>query len=204
MCLLKSAPPTSSLPLHCSRANPQRAKAEARAAADQERMERLRADVLGDGADTAIESKTASWQQFTSSRASAKPRKHKKEGVGIATAAAASRPAEHRSRARPDQRETFRDGFTSPLAEASRSEVGRDSGNIGGGGGTKGTPLGAAVDTHPGRAKGEAAVETKPTATSFVCWVCRRGFKSQKGLTQHQAKSELHLINVQLRDFLSP
>lgn len=41
-------------------------------------------------------------------------------------------------------------------------------------------------------------------ATSFACWVCRRGFKSARALAHHEAKSELHLINVQLREFLSP
>lgn len=37
----------------------------------------------------------------------------------------------------------------------------------------------------------------------FVCWVCRRSFKSRRGLEHHESMSELHMINMELQEFLS-
>ncbi|CAN0480706.1 unnamed protein product, partial [Discosporangium mesarthrocarpum] len=35
-----------------------------------------------------------------------------------------------------------------------------------------------------------------------VCLICRRGFKSVGSLRRHEAMSELHAINMQLRDLM--
>lgn len=139
----------------------QRAKAEARLAADQERMNRLREDVLGSSEDAKeVEAKTASWQKFNSTTAP----KRRAAGGGA----------------------------------SGRREKTRKSGGLGVGRGDAGQE-GASVGPDLFNVAAEKAAGPEP-----VCWVCRRGFKSAKGLANHEAKSELHEINVQLREFLSP
>lgn len=62
----------------------------------------------------------------------------------------------------------------------------------------------AGATSRAGPGPPSVAAAEKAGGTASVCWVCRRGFKSAKGLANHEAKSELHEINVQLREFLSP
>lgn len=69
---------------------------------------------------------------------------------------------------------------------------------VGDGGGGAGQGGASAGPDPPDMAAEKAA------GAGSVCWICRRGFKSAKGLANHEAKSELHAINVQLREFLSP
>lgn len=139
----------------------QRAKAEARLAVDQERMKRLREDVMGsDGDANEVEAKTANWQKFNSKMAT------KRRTAGGASG----------------RRENIR--------KSPGLGVGRGDG--------AGQERASAGPDAP-KAAGE-----KAAGSGFVCWVCRRGFKSVEGLANHEAKSELHDINVQLREFLSP
>ena len=170
----------------------QRVKAEARAAADQARMDRLRSDVLGSEERAGeVEAKTASWQKFNSttrgrkaggaSRLRENPKKGS-AGLGPATGAEAQ--------------------------GVNRTGVGLGTSNCASTG--KGA-VGGVAPEGAGTGSAEAAVtdpqqvpEEKGAKAGFACWVCRRGFKSAKGLAHHEAKSELHAINVQLRDFLSP
>lgn len=75
----------------------------------------------------------------------------------------------------------------------------RKSGGVGVGRGDGAGQRGASAGPDPPTVAGD-----KAAGAESVCWVCRRGFKSAKGLVNHEAKSELHEINVQLREFLSP
>lgn len=56
--------------------------------------------------------------------------------------------------------------------------------------------------------RGSVGEENRPkkaesgVKTMFACMICRRGFKSAKGLAQHEAHSELHRINVELREVM--
>eukprot|EP00752_Nemacystus_decipiens_P016374 g14637.t1 len=139
-----------------------RAKAEARLAADQERVNRLREEVLGSSDDAKdVEAKTASWQKFNSTTT---PKRRAAGG-----------------------------------ASGRREKTTKTSGLGTGHGGACAGQGGASAGPDPPEVGAE-----KAAGTGFVCWVCRRGFKSAKGLANHEAKSELHAINVQLRDFLSP
>lgn len=132
-------------------------------AADQERLSRLREDVLGSSEDAEdVEAKTASWQKFNSATAP------KRRAAGGAS------------------------GRREKTTKTSGLGAGRSSDGAAGQGGTS-----------AGRDPPNAAAD-KAAGAEFVCWVCRRGFKSAKGLANHEAKSELHEINVQLREFLSP
>lgn len=143
-------------------------------AADQERMNRLREDVLGSGEDAKdVEAKTASWQKFNSTTAPTKRR-----------AAAA--------------------GGASGRREKAQKSGGLGVGCRGGAG-----QGGASAGPDPPNVAADKAVPPhssppRQETGQHVCWVCRRGFKSAKGLTNHEAKSELHEINVQLREFLFP
>lgn len=140
----------------------QRAKAEARLAADQERMNRLREDVLGISENAKdVEAKTASWQKFNATTAP------KRRAAGDASA---------------------------------RLEKTTKTSGLGVGGGGSGAGQGRA---SAGPGPPDMAAE-KAAGAGSVCWICRRGFKSAKGLANHEAKSELHAVNVQLREFLSP
>ncbi|CAM9308692.1 unnamed protein product, partial [Hapterophycus canaliculatus] len=147
-------------------AEKKRAKAEARSAADAERIDRLREDLLGGKEDESeVEAKTASWQNFNA-KATAQKRK---AGGGR------------------------RENAKRSNAEFANSGQG---GRLGVGGGSSERSPETAPTDRPKPPGGKAA------GPGFVCWVCRRGFKSAKGLAQHEAKSELHEINVQLKDFL--
>ncbi len=103
---------------------------------------------------------------------------------------------------------------TTPKRKATRGSTpghGRENSRKGGSGGSGGVGVGGGE--AEGQEGGSAGVtQTDPPKVAgeetagpgFVCWVCRRGFKSAKGLANHEAKSELHEINVQLREFLTP
>eukprot|EP00903_Cladosiphon_okamuranus_P005642 g5608.t1 len=144
-------------------AQKKRAKAEARLAADQERMDRLREDVLGSSEDAkGVEAKTASWHKFISTAAP------KRRAGGAASG---------------------------------RREKAKKTGGLGLGHGDGVGQGNASAGPDPPN----VAAEKEVTAgAGFVCWVCRRGFRSAKGLANHEAKSELHEINVQLREVVSP
>lgn len=131
-------------------------------AADQERINRLREDMLGSSEDAKdVEAKTASWQKFSSTTA---PKRRVAGGAS---------------------------GHREKTTKTGGLGVGRGNGAEQGGTSAGPDPPNVAAE------KEEAA------GTGFVCWVCRRGFKSAKGLANHEAKSELHEINVQLREFRS-
>ena len=174
-------PPLPALP------SEQRVKAEARAAADQERMERLRRDILGSEERAGeVEAKTASWQKFNSATR------------GRKSGGAAGR------------REKPKRG-SAGLAAATESEAQGANGNGVGLNTNNGTSTDKSAEggVAEGRESAEGSlsgpqVSEKGAKAGFACWVCRRGFKSAKGLAHHEAKSELHAINVQLREFLSP
>ncbi|CAM9126932.1 unnamed protein product [Scytosiphon promiscuus] len=150
-------------------AEKKRAKAEARSAADAERIKRLREDLLGGEDDgSKMEAKTASWQKFSATATAPK----RKAGGG------------RRERAKRSNAEWV----------TSRATV---EGSVAvGGGGEIESSAEAATSDRPISSGGKEA------GPGYVCWVCRRGFKSAKGLATHEAKSELHEINVQLKDFL--
>ncbi|CAM9156758.1 unnamed protein product, partial [Laminaria digitata] len=166
-----------------------RVKAEARAAADQARMDRLRRDVLGSEERAGeVEAKTASWQKFNSATrgrkagGSAGRREKPKRGSAGLAAATGSEAQGANSNGKG-------------LDTSSSASTGKGAGGgVAAGGGS----------SAEGSLSGPQVSEEKGDKAGFACWVCRRGFKSAKGLAHHEAKSELHGINVQLREFLSP
>lgn len=152
-------------------------------------MDRLREDVLGDEDTGAVEAKTASWQKFTSSTPKRKiaelGARHKTSRDGGATGATSAWET------RGGHGSHCGDDGTTPETGTARLDKGVAAAER-----RDGT---AAPSSHPG-----VGAEHEGGGATFVCWVCRRGFKSAKGLAKHEAKSELHLINVQLQEFLSP
>lgn len=182
-------------PMPPSIAGTQRAKAEARAAADQERMDRLREDVLGNDQDAgAVEAKTASWQKFTSTIPKRKQGftgrrdKTKRSETGVAAMGLEG----------PEVQDSGGHNRNSSANSVHSAGTTPSDDLVGGGRAT-----GEGDSAEPVRSRPEVG-EEKRAGAAFVCWVCRRGFKSAKGLAHHEAKSELHVINVQLREFLSP
>lgn len=154
----------------------QRAKAEARAAADQERIDRLREDILGGAAgDEAIfEAKTASWQKFSSGKTRRK-----------SNLASPGAPGEMKS--------CKAGGARVGAADRACARESNEPGVVGE------SPHGqGSVGDEIQQGKGESRVKT-----TFACMLCRRGFKSAKGLARHEAQSELHRINVELRELMS-
>lgn len=148
-------------------------------------MERLREDVLGSEERVGeVEAKTASWQKFNSATrgrkaggAAGRREKPKRGSAGLAA------------------------GTGSETQRAERKGVGLNASNgtsstdKGGEGGA----AGGGESSADGSLSGPQVSEERRAKAGFACWVCRRGFKSAKGLAHHEAKSELHAINVQLR-----
>ncbi|CAM9159779.1 unnamed protein product, partial [Ectocarpus sp. 8 AP-2014] len=166
-----------------------RVRAEARSVQEQERMSRLRDDVLGsDGSE--VEAKTASWLKFNSTTTP------KRRGGG-GTAGRREKAKRNNSK-----------GVSSPVVACSQGQAygaeGSGSGVEGSGGDVGDLKRGGGADAAAGRSDGSSVAGEKAAGSGFACWVCRRGFKSAKGLAHHEAKSELHEINVQLREFLTP
>lgn len=152
-------------------------------------MSRLRDDVLGsDGSE--VEAKTASWLKFNSTTTP------KRRGGG-GTAGRREKVKRNKSK-----------GASSPVVACSQ---GQDHGAEGSGSSVEGRggdvgdlKMGGGADAAAGRSDDSSVAGEKAAGSGFACWVCRRGFKSAKGLAHHEAKSELHEINVQLQDFLTP
>lgn len=152
-------------------------------------MERLRRDILGNEERAGeVEAKTASWQKFNSAT-----RGRKAGGV-------AGR------REKPKQGSAgFAAATGSEAQGADRQGVGLNASNS-----TSSANKGAEGDvaaggecSADGSLSGPQVSEERGAKAGIACWVCRRGFKSAKGLAHHEAKSELHAINVQLREFMS-
>lgn len=174
----------------------QRAKAEARERMDQERIERLRESILGDQDEGAVEAKTASWQRFTSTRTSSSTTSTKRKHTGSVSSRLRRNNVGETSS--PPAVPTS-NSINEPGADRSTSSLNSDSKMR-----STGVQEDDTVGVSSSRDGGGGENGGNSGTTSFVCWVCRRGFKSANGLAHHEAKSELHLINVQLRDFLSP
>lgn len=152
-------------------------------------MSRLRDDVLGsDGSE--VEAKTASWLKFNSTTTP------KRRGGGGA------------SGRREKAKRNNSNGVASPGVACSQGQAygaeGSGIGIAGSRGDVGDLEKGGGADAAAGRSDGSSVAGGKAAGSGFACWVCRRGFKSAKGLAHHEAKSELHEINVQLREFLSP
>lgn len=148
-------------------------------------MDSLREDFLGsDGDGNGVEAKTASWRKFNSSkpksRVAARSSKGK-QGAGVG------------------------EGATSGAARPNTNNVGTDMD----GKGTSdmrvagSTALGESDAQGRGSAKDDRMAGKKGAEATHKCWVCRRAFKSAKGLRDHESKSELHRINVQLKDSMA-
>lgn len=167
-------------------------------------MNRLREDVLGSSDNSSqVEAKTASWQKFN---AKTTPKRRKVAGVGGAagrkektktsihcvSSAATPSAGPGELAIAGSQGEKHGSGF--PERGGLRAGEGNDS--RAGRGGAGGTVVGA---DPPNAVREKAAAGPR-----FVCLLCRRGFKSAKGLANHEANSELHEINAQLRDLMSP
>lgn len=155
-------------------------------------MDRLRSDVLGSEERAGeVEAKTASWQKFNSTTrgrkaggAGGRRERPKRGSAGLGAATGAEAQGVNRTGV----------GLgTSNCASTGKGAVGGVAPE------GAGTGSAEAAETDP-----QQVPEEKGAKAGFACWVCRRGFKSAKGLAHHEAKSELHAINVQLRDFLSP
>lgn len=165
-------------------------------------MDRLREDVLGSNEGASeVEAKTASWQKFNST---AKPKRRRAAGVG----GTARRPEKTNKSPRVSSGATAVAGPGEPAKKDSQGENHWRSGPERGGLSAEGRSdsrseggcAGGTVGTDPANVVREKAA----TGPGFACLICRRGFKSAKGLAHHEANSELHEINVQLRDFMSP
>lgn len=165
-------------------------------------MNRLREDVLGssDGA-SEVEAKAASWQKFNSKTT---PKRKRAVGMGGTGGRGENTTQSTRVSSEPT-------GWAGPGTPATNESEGENHWRSGPGRG--GLSAGGADDSRRERgcAGGTSGtdppnvVREKPAAgPAFVCLVCRRGFKSAKGLAHHEANSELHEITMQLRDLMSP
>lgn len=156
-------------------------------------MDRLRASVLGEYQDEGnVEAKTASWQRFSEKAFSSSTATRKKQKTH----------AEGGLRAKKTANSDIRSGGTSDNGTSNNTAgVAGDTTAAEQGEGT--TAEGNPAFSRGDRVAGGPEQATGGAVASFACWVCRRGFKSANALAQHEAKSELHLINVQLKDFLS-
>lgn len=153
-------------------------------------MERLRRDVLGNEERAGeVEAKTASWQKFNSATrgrktggAAGRREKPKRGSPGVAAATGSEAQGANRKGV----------GLNASNATSSSTDKGAEGGVAAGG-----------ERSADGSLSGPQVSGERGAKAGFACWVCRRGFKSAKGLAHHEAKSELHAINVQLRDLLS-
>lgn len=146
---------------------------------DQARIDKLRDAVLGSEGDGAVEAKTASWQKFSATSSKRKA----SHGKPKAKASRRSGPVEQHTLEACESRES---GVNPPQVPCGDPAV-----------------SGGSVD-HDVREKDEGQPHSRRKGTEFVCWVCRRSFRSASGLTNHESKSELHMINIQLQELLTP
>lgn len=183
-------------------AEKKRAKTEARERTDQERIQRLRESILGDQGAGRVEAKTASWQRFTATRTSSCTTSTKRRHTESVESSSRRNDIEETSSlptapTNNSTNELGAGGSTSSFNSDSKVRSGLQDSSTGAVVGTDGSS--GARDGSDGQENGG-----NDRTDSFICWVCRRSFKSAKGLAHHETKSELHLLNVQLRDFFSP
>lgn len=165
-------------------------------------MNRLREDVLGSSENASeVEAKTASWQKFNAATAQ---KRRMAAGVG----GAARRLEKTNKSTRVSSGATPSAGLGEPAIHGSHGENHgsgfRERGGLSAGGGNDSLPGRGSAGGTVGADPPNAVREKAAAGPGFACLLCRRGFKSAKGLAHHNANSELHEINVQLRDLMSP
>lgn len=149
-----------------------------------------------------MEAKTASWQRFTATRTSSCTTSTKRRHTESVESSSRRNDIEETSSlptapTNNSTNELGAGGSTSSFNSDSKVRSGLQDSSTGAVVGTDGSS--GARDGSDGQENGG-----NDRTDSFICWVCRRSFKSAKGLAHHETKSELHLLNVQLRDFFSP